>query len=217
MKIPAARLELINRIAAQARRQAGSRKPVDVTRFIRAYFRGVGEEDLATRRPEDLAGAALYHLEIGAKRRTAQPLVRVFNPDPSRDGFSSPHTVILMITEDMSFLVDSMAIAITRSGVAIHFLAHPILHVRRDRNGALREASDGSDRVEHTLSESWQLFEVDRITDSSRLKEVQERVLDMRPLTSWKSRRPRVATKNSPAAPTFICVGGSVSTGYASR
>ena len=199
MKIPAARLELINRIAAQARRQAGSRKPVDVTRFIRAYYGGVGEEDLATHRPEDLAGAALYHLDLGAKRRTGDPLVRVFNPDPPRDGFTCPHTLIVLTTEDMPFLVDSMGIAINQSGLAIHFIAHPILHVERDRSGALRAVSDESEPAEHTLAESWQLFEVDRITDPQRLDGVQERILamldDVRCATGdWMEMRQRART-----------------------
>jgi glutamate dehydrogenase len=176
VKIPAARLELINRIAAQARRQAGPRKPVDVTRFIRAYYQRVGEEDLATHRPEDLAGSALYHLDLGAKRRAGRPLIRVFNPDPARDGFACPHTLILMTTEDMPFLVDSMGIAINQSGLAIHFIAHPILQVQRDRGGTLREVRDESEPAEHTVAESWQLFEVDRITDPQRLQEVQDRI-----------------------------------------
>jgi len=178
VKIPAARLELINRIAAQARRRAGRRTPVDVTTFIRTYYRGVGEEDLGTHRPEDLAGAALHHLQLGTTRRIGRPVVKVFTPDESRDGFASPHSLILMITEDMPFLVDSMGIAINQSGLAIHFIAHPILHVQRDRAGALRGVSDETD-AEHALGESWQLFEVDRITDPQRIEEVQQRILAM--------------------------------------
>ncbi|HKE46132.1 MAG TPA: NAD-glutamate dehydrogenase [Steroidobacteraceae bacterium] len=177
MKIPAARLELINRIAAQARRRAG-RRPVDVTRFIRAYYRGVGEEDLGAHEPEDLAGAALHHLQLGATRRPGRPIVKVFNTDAAQDGFASPHTLILMITEDMPFLVDSMGIAINQSGLAIHFIAHPILYVQRDRTGTLRDVSDESS-PEHSLSESWQFFEVDRITDAQQLEAVEQRILAM--------------------------------------
>ena len=177
MKIPAARLQLINRIAAQAHRQAARHKPVDVTAFIRAYYGGVGEEDLATRRAEDLAGAALHHLDLGRRRRTGQPIARVFNPDPARDGFTSPHSLIAMVTEDMPFLVDSMGIAINQSGLAIHFIAHPILHAQRDRTGVLRGVSDEGGHAEYPLTESWQLFEVDRISHPAQLAAVQERIL----------------------------------------
>jgi len=177
VKIPAARLQLINRIAAQARRQAHRHKPVNVTDYIRAYYRGVGEEDLATHRSEDLVGAALRHLDIGNRRRTGQPIVHVFNPEPARDGFSSPHTLIVMITEDMPFLVDSLGIAINQSGLAIHFIVHPILHVQRDRAGVLRGVRDDDGHTEYPLAESWQLFEVDRIADARQLEAVQDRIL----------------------------------------
>ena len=50
-------------------------------RFVRAYFRGVGEEDLAERPPGVLARAAMQHFEFGAgPRQPGQFRVRVFNP-----------------------------------------------------------------------------------------------------------------------------------------
>ncbi|HET9389576.1 MAG TPA: hypothetical protein VFO44_08010, partial [Steroidobacteraceae bacterium] len=103
--IPPSRVALIERIASEATRK--SRNPLQ-QRFIRAYFRGVGEEDLAERSPAVLARAALEHLELGSqRRRPGQSLVRVFNPDPQRDGFESPHTIVMLVTDDMPFLVDS--------------------------------------------------------------------------------------------------------------
>ena len=95
-RIPAARLELIEKIAARARKQ---RTPVNAKQFIHAYYHGVSEEDLAERQPQDLAGAALAHLELGKTRKPGKPLVRVFNPEEARDGFTSSHTLIALVTE----------------------------------------------------------------------------------------------------------------------
>src|SRR5207244_4897164 len=65
--IPAARVALIERIAAAGRaRERGGRTDLQ-QRFLRAYFRGVGEEDLAERTPRVLASAALGHLELDRK------------------------------------------------------------------------------------------------------------------------------------------------------
>ena len=72
--------------------------PVAPDRLARYFFHGVSELDLARRRPEDLAGAALAQLELGRTRRSGRSLVRVFNPDPARDGFSSSHTAIMVVT-----------------------------------------------------------------------------------------------------------------------
>ncbi|HZT03027.1 MAG TPA: hypothetical protein VFA39_12240, partial [Steroidobacteraceae bacterium] len=77
-------------------------------RFLRTYFRGVGEEDLAERAPATLAGAARSHLELGWRRAPGQSLVRIFNPDRERDGFESPHTLVQIVTDDKPFLVDSV-------------------------------------------------------------------------------------------------------------
>ena len=87
--IPPARLALINRIA-RIRLPRGPHAAARVSaEFLRTYYRGVGEEDLAARTPQALAHAAHCHLELGRRRTPGQSLVRVFNPDPERDGVSS--------------------------------------------------------------------------------------------------------------------------------
>ena len=86
--IPAARVALIERIT-RAISPDGKRSRGTVNllhRFVKSYFRGVGEEDLSERAPGLLARAALDHFEFGARRAPGQALVRVFNPDPERDG-----------------------------------------------------------------------------------------------------------------------------------
>src|SRR6185312_6884718 len=104
--IPAARVALIERIAHAVSPDRGGKRTREARdqmelqqRFVRAYFRGVGEEDLAERTPALLARAAHNHFEFGMKRVPGQSLVRVFNPDPERDGFDSPHTVVMTITD----------------------------------------------------------------------------------------------------------------------
>jgi glutamate dehydrogenase len=193
-KVPAARLDLIEKIAARAR-SAERRAPLDTGEFVHAYYRGVSEEDLAARSHDNLAGAALRHLESAAARKPGESIVEVFNPDPDREGFSSPHTVILVTTDDMPFLVDSMGIVVNQCQLAVHFLAHPILAVRRDARGRLRGlAHDASPGGDGAISESWQLFEVDRETEPERLATLRERITtmldDVRHATrDWKAMR----------------------------
>jgi len=121
--IPPARVALIERIA-QAAPGAGKTAKAQSNlqqRFVRSYFRGVGEEDLAERTPAVLAKAAMDHLAFGAERKPAgKSLIRVFNPDPKRDGFESPHTVVMLVTDDVPFLVDSVGIVFQRAEIAVH-------------------------------------------------------------------------------------------------
>ena len=79
----------------------------------RAYYANVDPEDIATRDPASLAAAALSHLQF-ARQRRGRALVRVFNPTLREHGYSSPHTVIEMVNDDMPFLVDSIGVALAQ-------------------------------------------------------------------------------------------------------
>src|SRR5882724_5334086 len=172
--IPPARVTLIERIAQATPRNAKAHNGLQ-QRFIRSYFRGVGEEDLAERTPAILAKASLEHLAFGSERRpVGQSLVRVFNPDPQRDGFESPHTVVMLVTDDAPFLVDSLGIVFRRAEVAVHLIVHPVLDARRDGRGRLVElGANGSGK---THAESWQLYEVDRQTDPAHLEKLKREI-----------------------------------------
>ncbi len=190
--IPAERVALIERIARTA--ASGPRRDLR-QRFLRSYFRGVAEEDLAARTPGELATAALAHLLFGARRRPGRSLVRVFNPEQRSDGFSSRHTLVLVVSDDMPFLVDSVGVAFRRRDLAVHLIVHPVLQVRRDRRGQLAEL--GANGAHATHAESWQLYEIDRVTDSSQLAGLQHAIeatlADVRfAVSDWGAMRERV-------------------------
>jgi glutamate dehydrogenase len=190
--IPAARIALIERIGRAA---AGGGRNELRQRFLRAYFHGVAEEDLAARAPRHLAGAALAHLAFGARRPPGRSLVRVFNTEARTDGFESAHTLVLTVTDDMPFLVDSLGMAFGRAGLAVHLVVHPVLQVRRDRRGQLIDI--GSNGVQAAHPESWQLYEVDRVTDPAQLarlqRDLESTLADVRAaVADWRAMRERV-------------------------
>ncbi|HZO23789.1 MAG TPA: NAD-glutamate dehydrogenase [Steroidobacteraceae bacterium] len=193
--IPPSRVALIEGIAlAAARRNRGALQQ----RYVRAYFRGVGEEDLAERAPSVLARAALEHLELGSqRRRPGQPLVRVFNPDPQRDGFESPHTVVMLVTDDMPFLVDSVGIVFSRADIAVHLIIHPVLEIQRDGRGRLTGLGANGSQGAH--AESWQFYEIDRQTDPAQLEKLKRRIettlADVRTVVEdWRPMRAQTKT-----------------------
>ncbi len=119
--------------------------------------------------------------------------MRVFNPDQARDGFGSSHTVIMVVTDDMPFLVDSLNMVCTQNGLAVHLLAHPVFSVQRDRRGRLKgvylDAAPEGSRLE-----SWQLIEIDREPDPARLaaieKSIRATLADVRAATAdWRRMR----------------------------
>ena len=161
-----------------------SMRNVDWPRFLRAYYANVDASDLAARDPKELARGALSHLEF-ARRRGRCALVRVFNPTLREHGFTSPHTVIEMVNDDMPFLVDSINLALTQRALTLHFLAHPIFSVSRDASGGLLELRErgevpgkaaGKSAANRPVAgkksrlESFQHIEVDRVVDPDALR-----------------------------------------------
>ena len=59
-------------------------------------------------------------------------VARVLSPDRDRDGWQSQHSVLLVVTDDMPFLVDTMRMVLERRGLRIHLLVHPMLRATRD-------------------------------------------------------------------------------------
>jgi len=169
--IPVARQRLIAAIAAKSRAHDA---PVPPAPFVGDYYRGVDESDLRSGNPASLAAAAAGHLRFGAVRRPGRALVRVFNPTVEQDGWESPHTVVEVVTDDMPFLVDSLAMVLNASGLSIHTMVHPVLGVHRDRRGRLIEATGDA---ASGAAESWQHVEVDRTTDAVRLEELTARIV----------------------------------------
>jgi glutamate dehydrogenase len=175
--IPAARRKLIERIEAVVRRAKPRRLPVPADRFVAEYYRGVAEEDLSQYQSADLAAAALAHLRFATVRKRGKPVVRVYNTEPGRDGWSSSHTSVEVTCEDMPFLVDSLGMVLTQAGLTIHLMVHPIIAVRRDRAGRLLALADDAKGADKSISESWQHIEIDRISDPQRLRELEKKIL----------------------------------------
>ncbi|MDH4166945.1 MAG: NAD-glutamate dehydrogenase [Gammaproteobacteria bacterium] len=173
--IPAARQHLIDDIAKFARKARGV--PLPLPAFVQAYYRGVGEEDLRLRDAAAFAASAAGHLGFGTVRRAGEPKVRVFNPQLPRDGWESPHTIVEVVTEDMPFLVDSLAVVLGDSRLPIQLMIHPVLRITRDRHGRLqrmeeREGAPGT-------MESWQHVAVPRIGDPARHEALRLNILRM--------------------------------------
>ena len=166
-----AKAELLRRAAAAgapaaaastAARTAVGPDQAALAGFLADYYRDLQFPDLAERPPADLAGAALAHLELAAHRPQGTAAIRVYDPVPDRDGWTSAHTVVDIVTDDMPFLVDSVTSELVRDERVINLVVHPILAVRRDVAGALIEVHDEpEDRSAHLVRESWIHVEVD--------------------------------------------------------
>jgi glutamate dehydrogenase len=159
-------LEKVLRIADQRLKGAEAK---EARAFIAHYYDQVDVEDLASRAAEDLYGAAMAHLAFARRFSTGTPKIRVYNPRADEHGWSSPHTVIEIVNDDMPFLVDSVTMEVNRQGYTLHLFNHPIFGTQRDKEGQLQSfATSGKEGQAESLIH----VEVDRELDPAKLKDL---------------------------------------------
>ncbi len=172
-KIPAARLALIEKIVRSASRDLPKTSRGLTVEFLRAFFRGVAEEDLRLHRPADLAAAALAQLEFGRHRSGSRVLADLAPPLAASDPTSAQRAVVRVVAPDMPFLVESIAMVFSEMNIAVHLIVHPVLSVRRDARGKLRAVSADLDGAS---PESWQLMEIDRPRNEAQAQQLVQRL-----------------------------------------
>jgi glutamate dehydrogenase len=142
--------------------------------FLRIYYEAVAADDLLERSVEDLYGAALAHLNFGSRRPRGEPRTRVYTPQLEEHGWSSTHTVVEMVNDDMPFLVDSVNMELNRLGSGVHLIIHPVVRVRRDEDGRLLEGLPHDAQATDCALESFIHAEIVRETDPEHLARVKE-------------------------------------------
>ncbi|MEV7420437.1 NAD-glutamate dehydrogenase [Streptomyces sp. NPDC089919] len=151
-----------------------------VLSYLQRYYLHTAPEDILDRDPVDVFGAALSHYRLAEVRPQGTANVRVHTPTVEENGWTSSHSVVEVVTDDMPFLVDSVTNELSRKGSGIHIVIHPQVVVRRDVTGKLIEIL-GPDcdahgprtaRPHDSLVESWIHVEIDRETDKGDLKQI---------------------------------------------
>ncbi|MER5872859.1 NAD-glutamate dehydrogenase [Streptomyces sp. NPDC002044] len=230
-KLDEAKAELLTRAARVAENspaggllptgsEKGGRPDRDtVLSYLQRYYLHTAPEDLLDRDPVDVFGAALSHYRLAENRPQGTANVRVHTPTVEENGWTSSHSVVEVVTDDMPFLVDSVTNELSRQGRGIHVVIHPQVVVRRDVTGKLIEIL-GPDcdahgpltkRPHDSLVESWIHVEIDRETDRADLKQMTGDLLrvlsDVREsVEDWEKMRDaamRIAEElpNEPTAP----------------
>ncbi len=166
---------------ATARRGSGGPPKESAAQFIRQYYRHVAVEDLTERADVDVYGAALSQYRLATQRPQGTANVRVFTPTVAEHGWSAAgHTVVEVVTDDMSFLVDSVTMELNNEGRNVHIVVHPQLLVRRDVAGELLEVIDDEGYVVgesvDVARESWMHVEIDRESDEAELELIERRL-----------------------------------------
>jgi glutamate dehydrogenase len=172
-------VDLVDRLAAEARKRVPADQADSVEHFVRRYFAHVAPDDVIYTSFDTLLGGALSLWEFGAGRHPGTAKVRLFNPTVDKNAWGLEHTVVEIVNDDMPFLVDSVTAEINRRERKIHLLLHPIITARRDAGGRRLQITDTGES--QTLAESYMHIEIDQETEPAELEAIKgslERILE---------------------------------------
>ena len=181
--------ELLDRAAELAMSRKGSGGPPadEVGALIKAYYRHIAADDLAERTDVDLYAALASQFRLADHRPQGRANVHVFTPSHADNGWSAGgHSVVEIVTDDMSFLVDSVTMEMTRQQREIHLVIHPQFDVVRDITGVLESvhtikdestsALDPDEGGATAIRESWMHIEISRLGADEDPHEIEESV-----------------------------------------
>ena len=141
--------------------------------FLAAYYEMSSLAALTARPPEQLFHIAQQHWLMAHQRHPGETLIHL-KPPCRPGGLAALRTV----TDDVPFLVDSVAMAVRDAGTAIDWTVHPVIQVRRDAHGHLTQVTgvgDGEQPAESMIYVEFEPLADDE--DYARLQDILERVL----------------------------------------
>ena len=137
----------------------------DALAFAQAFYARLPSEELDLRNAQDWAAIAISNRAFADQRDAGKAKIRVFNPTPA-DNLGNGHSVVQIVNDDMSFLVDSVGMALAKHGLASHGIVHPVFQVQRDPQGQLLRVGEGS-------AESLIHLEIDRLASDDDVRRLQ--------------------------------------------
>jgi glutamate dehydrogenase len=181
--------------AAHARlfREIAASAPT-LAKLAEIFFTGVLPMDIEALSADD--GCAILRAinDVRSLRVPGTPAVMVMSsPTHAR------RTAIILVTDDMPFLLDSATAELSTRGLSVHRLFHPILAVDRNPQGQLIETFGlARDDMHQKLHESVIYLEIDRVParDRAALAEKLESIYqDVRVcVADWQDMRAKVST-----------------------
>ncbi len=120
-----------------------------IAALVPEFLAEIDDDELVGLSIDDLAATALAHLELGRTRQPGQTLVQV------RSIKGSARSVVLVVTDDAPFLVDSIRLVLEHRGLSVHLMVHPMIDIGRDPDGVITGIVAGSTR------EAWTQMAID--------------------------------------------------------
>ncbi|GAB0104638.1 NAD-glutamate dehydrogenase [Nocardia sp. JMUB6875] len=142
-----------------------------------AYFRHVDAGDADCAIPATSTHIFRCHVDLAIQRVPGTANVRVYQADDE----AGLGVAVQLVTDDMPLLVESVTSSLSRLGVSVSEIVHPIFEVTRDAEGTLQTAVphevDGNGST--ALRESWMHIQLHPATSRAQLEQIETSLPDV--------------------------------------
>ncbi len=123
----------------KALKQLPEKATTDQKNFLKIMGAGIPLEDRQVFDPSLFAKMALVHYDLAGKKDKGKPRLKIYCPVIK--GQTKRKTIIDIVSDDLAFLIDSVAAEINKHNLLIHLLVHPEVHVKYDKSGQMVDFS----------------------------------------------------------------------------
>jgi glutamate dehydrogenase len=138
--------------------------------FAGAYLRRGMGIDGRSAEPEELLAEVRGAFALADARVGAAAAVRAFTPTRAEHGYESDGSVVETTTDDLPFLVDSIAAELQARGLSIVRAIHPVVGVRRDAEGHITAIEHPRDAPRESVMH----FDLDRRLSPEELADIED-------------------------------------------
>ncbi|MFM2484070.1 NAD-glutamate dehydrogenase [Celerinatantimonas yamalensis] len=189
---------LLEKVYAIVERKLPDGEASIATQFMAKMFEGLSSIDLSRHSDSDLYGMGINLWNALQETTVDETYIYVYNPELSRHGWQSAHTVVEIVVRDQPFLVDSIRMALNRSGINAHLFLHEPMAVQRDSKGlvsTIARTAENRDSAHQTAF----IIEIDRQSSQQTIDTIKDELSQVLKEISlvvcdWMSMRDKLQT-----------------------
>lgn len=139
--------------------------------FRNLYLAEIPDEDLSEIKPASIEQLIARHYDLAERKGDDRFLIEIGNPARKDWGWDSQNTVLSIVFEDMSFVIDSVTALLTEYKFNIQNTFHPLIHIKRGQNGKIEDVTD--DYTDGYTPEGFLFIELARRLTPAQIKTLQ--------------------------------------------
>ena len=149
----------------------------DLIAFANEFFLSSFVGEFEGRRVSDILGLLVSARKFIQNYDGKTAKVAVFDPNLEEHGWQSSHTTLMIMQNNMPFIVDSMRMTLAAREIKTHTIQYASFQIERDKNGkfsafkSLKHKSDDASSGEGLV-----FIEVDRHTDETSKQSLQQAI-----------------------------------------